>query len=156
MISTRLLNLVPLAILTLSLASLSHAQAAGPTGGQLKPAPQRRQGRPPVIEALAKVNLTPEEKTKIKALVKTRNENLKTFRDAHQGDGAVLKTYAEAQQKLLMDGIKGVLNPTQWDQFQIELKKIMEEARAARKSGAGAGQSAGAGSTPPQPPAKGS
>src|SRR5580693_5333409 len=92
-----------LAILTLAFSGLSHAQGAGPTGGQLKPAPQRKQARQPVMEALSKVNLTPDEKTKIQALVKTRNENLKTYRDAHQGDTAALKTYAAEQQKLFLD-----------------------------------------------------
>lgn len=141
---TRLLNLVALAILTLGLSGLSHAQAAGPTGGQLKQAPQRRQ---PVIEALSKVNLTLEEKAKIQTLVKTRNENMKTYRDAHKGDTAAIKTYVEAQQKQFLDGIRGVLTPAQWDQFQTELKKIMEEIRAARKNSAGA-----AGANPPVQP----
>ncbi|MHB8636834.1 MAG: hypothetical protein ACYC96_10230 [Fimbriimonadaceae bacterium] len=130
------LSLVPLAAFTLGLATFSRAQSAGPTGGQLTPGHRNAgRGRQPVIEALAKCDLSRDERSKIQALVKTRNQNIKTFRTAHKGDASAIRPYVQAQQKQFMDGVKGVLTSAQWDQFQVELKKIIAAMRADRRKG---------------------
>lgn len=140
----RLTTFVAFAFLSGGLSGLAHGQAAGPTGGQLKAAPKRPQARQPVMEAVAKVNPTQDELAKIKALAKTRSENIKAFREAHKGETQAIREYGVDQQKQFVEGIKGVLTPTQWDQFQVELKKIMEEIKAGRQNGQGA--------QPPAPP----
>lgn len=143
----RLTTLVALVALSIGLSCMTYGQAAGPTGGQLKAAPKRPQARQPVMEAVAKVNPTKDELTKIKALAKTRNENIKAFREAHKGDTQAIREYGNEQQKQFVEGIKGVLTPTQWDQFQVELKKIMDEIKASRQNRQGSQPS-----PPPAPP----
>ncbi|HLK14245.1 MAG TPA: hypothetical protein VKT78_05525 [Fimbriimonadaceae bacterium] len=142
----KLPKILPILLLAVGLAAVSHGQAAGPTGGKLKPGNHANRNRQPVIEALTKVNLTPEEKAKIQELVKARAENIKAFREAHPGDQPGLRAHVADQQKVFLDGIKSVLTPAQWDAFQTELKKIMEEIRANRQKGAALD-----GKAPPKP-----
>lgn len=136
--------------LAVGLTSTAAAQSAGPTGGQLKPSNHQRQGRAPVLEALTKVNLSPEEKAKVKALVKTRNDNVKTYRDAHKGDRAAVMAYMRDQQKVFMDGIKAALTPEHYTQFQQELKTILQSLRNGQPGqGQRQGQSSNQGTPPP-------
>ena len=61
-------KLVPIALLTVGVASLSFAQGAGPTGGKLGPARAQKGGQHPILDALAKLNLTADQRQRIEGL----------------------------------------------------------------------------------------
>lgn len=130
---TRSVTILAVFTLGVGFTTLAHAQAAGPTGGKLKANPHR-QSRQPIIEALAKVDLSTDEKAKVRELVKTRNESILKFRNEHQGDQAAIGAFVKDQQKLFMDGIKSTLTPEHYDRFTTELQKILEAMRKPSKA----------------------
>ncbi len=132
-------KLVVFAIFAIGITSIASAQGAGPTGGGLTPGKSARQGQKhPLLDALSKLDLTPDQKTKLRALETARNDDVKAFRKAHKGDTAAIREHAAEATKTFLTGIKGVLTPAQWEQFQQALKDM-------RKAG-----NKGNGAAPPQ------
>jgi Spy/CpxP family protein refolding chaperone len=130
-------KLLPIALLSIGLTALAHCQTAGPTGGQVTPpakhAKHAKGAKGPIRIALDTVTLTADEKAKIKSLEKTRRESVKKYEAEHPGadivDKAGHKANAEAAKQTLLTGIKGVLTPAQWDQFQTTLNSLKHKGK---------------------------
>lgn len=105
-------------VLTVLMTATAQAQNAGTTGGTITAPKAAAHARRPILEALSKLNLTADQKSKVEALVKARSENVKAFRQAHKGDRVANRENAKAAQKTFMDGLKGVLTPDQMKQLQ--------------------------------------
>jgi hypothetical protein len=92
-------------------------------------------------EVLAKLNITPDEQTKISAIQSDLNSKIKAQQDADKAagkkdgaDGADYRDIVRTYRKSLM----AILTPAQKDNYKIELKKAMDKWRAAHP-GAGKG-----------------
>jgi hypothetical protein len=131
-------RLFPVAVLAVGLVATSLGQSAGPTGGQLKPSERKAGQKHPLLDALAKLDLSPDQKVKIKDLEKIRNDDVSAFRKAHKGDMVAIKAHAEDATKTFLIGIKAVLTQAQWDQFQAELR-AMRQKRGKRNPENGTG-----------------
>ncbi len=135
-------------VAALSLAVTAHAQAAGSTGTQQSlsvPTPGKHAGGPKILQnVIAKMNLTEDQKTKIKDAVKANGKEVLELRRGVKA-GTVTKDDAKLKQKALhkslMESIKGVLTPAQVKEFDEALKaatkKAKEEKEESAKKGGG-------------------
>ncbi len=141
---------------TLSLAAMSFGQAAGPQGAGQQGAGQQKgkagnqrqggggamRGAKMMEEMFAKLNLSAEQKTKIKALVEKRQEKMKALR-AEVKAGAD-RTQIRAKFKPIMEefqsGLKTILTKEQF----TKLGDLMAEARKENR-GAGSDKKGAAG-----------
>src|SRR5579872_4897871 len=91
-----------IAVLSTSIASMSIAQTAGPSGGQLAKAPaaKAKGHKNALVTALTKLNLSKEQSVKIKALIKARRQDMKAYQAANPGadvvDRAGVKAHRQA------------------------------------------------------------
>jgi Spy/CpxP family protein refolding chaperone len=132
----------------LSLAVSAHAQAAGSTGTQQSlsvPTPGKHAGGPKILQnVIAKMNLTEDQKAKIKDAVKANAKEVLELRRSVKA-GTVTKEDAKTKQKelhkSLMESIKALMTPAQVKEFDEALKeaakKAKEEKKEATKTGGG-------------------
>lgn len=124
--------------LALSLSAISLAQEAGPVGGAPK-ATKRASG--PLAratklnhEVLAQLNLTDDQKAKVKDLDTKANEDLKkAAADAKvSGDKLAAKEKAKTILKDYRKDLVAILTPDQQKQYKQLYKEAVEKAKAAK------------------------
>ncbi len=138
------LTIFAIAGLAIALSVPSFAQAPGPSGGQgtLQARGQGRGGGMRMMqEILAKLNLTPAQKTQIEALQKKQRDQFKQWRDSGtRPDPAKMKAARESWHKQLLS----ILTPAQQKQFKQEMeaarKKWQQEHPNAPQGGKGGGK----------------
>jgi len=125
--------------------SAAWGQAAGLGGGRTLKDPTTGQVKRPnaqaiVLKVLAQLNLTEDQKSKVKDLVK---ENRKAGAELRKSvlAGAVTKPEAQAKRKAMraeyLKSIKAILTPEQAKQFDPLLKEEVKKAREAAANPAG-------------------
>ena len=117
----KLTSILGIAIFTMAIASSTFAQSSGSNGGA-QPASVAKT-RHPLLNALNLVNLTPDQHTKINFIITTKERNDKAFKKTHKGDVLAIQAHNVAEEKTMMDGIKGVLTPAQWQQVTALLHR---------------------------------
>lgn len=127
------------------LAGSAHAQQAAGTAAQStsQHSTAMKPNRAKLLQSvLAKLNLTEDQKTKIKAAVKENAKNAMELRKSVKA-GTVTKADAKTKQKelhkALMDSIKGILTPDQVRQFTEMMKEEAKKAKDAKAGGEAAG-----------------
>lgn len=129
------------------LATASFGQAAGISGHPLTTTTtQRAQAKRPnqmmiLRNVLEKLNLSADQKAKVKELLKARAKDVQELRKSVQA-GTVTKADAQTKRKAirqdLLQSIRGVLTPEQAKQFRPLLKAEVQKARDAAKASGGA------------------
>ena len=129
-----------------SFASSAFAQSAGTTSGAGTTTAQVQTKRPNqqaiLWSVLTKLQVTEDQKTKIKELVKANQKEVSELRKSVKA-GTTTKADAQAKQKetrkAFLASVKAVLTPDQAKQFDAllkeETKKAREEAKAGQASG---------------------
>ena len=141
----KMLTLCAIATLTLG-AALASAQAPGPAGGQGQlngPRGERRGPGPRMMqEVLAKLNLTPAQKTQIEALQKKQREEMRAqFKGQRPAPGTPpdpqmrekMKAMREKYHKELM----AILTPAQRKQFKEEMEALRKKWQQEHPGGPG-------------------
>lgn len=128
-------------------AASSYAQAAGPAGGQTPPAQGSEQNgdksRADIRkEALASLNLTADQKKKIKDLHKANKAKSKQLKDDLDKSNAS----EEEKKNKMMDlrkqeqkDLRAILTADQVKQFEAYLKDAMKKARQNKDKNPGGG-----------------
>lgn len=144
------------ALAAVALVAGSFAQGAGPKGGAVGGGAQggqrgpgggaRRGGLMKMDEeVLATLNLTNDQKSRIKALKMKVGADMKAAMQKNQGDREAMKTAFKAAGKSYKEGLSRILSPAQEKQYHAAMKARMAEFRKNHPGGA-AGKGKG---TPP-------
>ena len=158
----KIINLILVGAAMSALVTSAFAQTAGPrNGGGAPQGGQRGPGGPGgqrgemmqrmrkmQEEVMAKLNLTPQQKTKIKSLNDKFQDDMKKLRDGvKQGERPT-----DAQREKMRDlstkhreAIQAVLTPKQKEQYEKLMKEAMEKMRKERGQGGAGGQRPGGG-----------
>jgi Spy/CpxP family protein refolding chaperone len=142
----RWINVLTISLIALSVSVPAFSAPAAAQAGQAQAAkPGKGKGRAGggfkrLDDALAKLNLTAEQKPKVDAAIKAAKEDAKKIRDAG-GTPEENRPKMREVQKTLREKLAAILTPEQQKQFK--------EATARKKDGAGA-----AGAAKPAKPAK--
>jgi len=142
----RWINVLAISLIALSVSVPAFAaEAAAPAGQAQAAKPGKGKGRAGggfkrMDDALAKLNLTAEQKPKVDAAIKAAKDEAKKIRDSG-GTPEEKRPKMREVQKSLREKLQAILTPEQQKQFK--------EATARKKDGAGA-----AGAAKPAKPAK--
>ncbi|CAN5375150.1 hypothetical protein BH11ARM1_BH11ARM1_13970 [soil metagenome] len=125
-----------------SVIGFAGAQAAGPTQGtsQLGVASKgagHGNMRKIQQEILAKLNLTTDQKAKLKAHQESMKTKLKALKEetAQTADKTAIKEKMKAFRKEQQDALEAILTTDQKETFKKEMTAAMEKAKADRKNG---------------------
>ena len=142
----KLVKILSVLVIAASLTAVSFAQGAGPKGGapgkQGGPGGEHRFGR--IEKILQDLNLTKDQKSKVKDLMKKTGDQLK---DLHKssGGGKGDKPTPETREKMkaIMKGFHDelfkILTPDQQKKFKEEMKKLREQNQGQGGFGRGNG-----------------
>jgi periplasmic protein CpxP/Spy len=146
----KLIATIAIAGLSLGLATSVFAQAAGPKNQGTLGAGQKQKGagqnaRKAQKEMLAKLNLTDEQKTKLKAHQEKMQAKMKDLRAEMEKDPTKkegLREKMQAFRKEQQEGLKAILTAEQQKKFETFMKEMHAKRQGQRKGG---GKKGGAG-----------
>lgn len=133
-------KLILIALLAVGVTAISAAQSSGVAGSQPVQSTAAPKPKHALVAALESVTgLTANQKTQIKGMLKQRAADNKAFRQANKGNKAALKAHSKQETQAFMTSLKTVLTPSQFHQFEANLKALKGKGSKAAKSGTGAG-----------------
>jgi len=149
----KLLTICALAGLALGVVASASAQAPGPSGGQGKLQGEHRGpggGMRMMQQVLAKLDLSPSQKTQIEALEKKTRDQMK---DLRKGQNFTPGTPPSPEMRQKMKGIMEnfhkqlftILTPAQQKQFKQEMQEMRKKWQQEHPNGARPGGAPGAG-----------
>ncbi len=140
-------KLVSILVLGVGAVGLAEAQASltPPTTTAQAKVAKPAHGMRAINAILAKLNLSKDQHKQVKALEKARKDDARAYKESNPGadivDKSGLKAHNQKSLETFMTGLKGVLTPAQWDQFQTQYKASHGRKKALKV-------------TPPLTPAK--
>jgi len=145
----KILTILIVVAAALSIATTASAQTAGQSGGSAQTSePQAKRGHV-MQDILAKLNLTDEQKAKVKAQIAKNAAAIKELR-AEVKAGKISKEDAKKKTKAMRKDdqqvIKAMLTPSQAKKFAA----LRKEARQKNQTAKGAGGVKSGGNTPDQ------
>lgn len=146
-------NMITKSLVSLAIGALcvgAFAQSAGPTGGQLSaPIVSKPAHRANMLQVsnmiLKKMDLTPDQRSKIADLTKKVMGEMKELRADKGLDKAARQDKNRAIQMEYRDGLRGILTPDQ----QKRYADLLKDYRKCHGANAKPPTTAGGGGTPP-------